>query len=43
MLSNQLLSESQESDPFDIAFHEALAKTLGELETTADEEAFRDL
>lgn len=30
-------------EPFDVAFHEALSKTLDEWATTEDEEAFRDL
>lgn len=30
-------------EPFDLAFHEALARTLDEWASEADEEAFRDL
>jgi len=30
-------------DPFDMAFHKTIAKTLDEWDTQADEEAFRDL
>lgn len=31
------------ADPFDLEFHEALAATLDEWGSEADEEAFRDL